>query len=430
MEREKDRKPLILQGVRQCGKTYILKEFGKKQYNDTAYINFEESPQTAKLFEQDLDPQRILVELGVLLGRKLQPRETLIIFDEVQFSPNTLTALKYFQEKTPEYHIVCAGSLLGVTLARPKSFPVGKVEFLTLYPLNFREFLQAHGESDLIGYLEQADVKNAIPEVFVSKLKNYLATFYITGGMPEVVASWIETKDIKEIESVQDAIISAYQPDFARHAPPSDFPKISLIWDSIPAQLAKENRKFMYSVVKKGARAKDLEHALQWLTGAGMAHRVRKIEKPGVPLSAYADEGYFKLYMSDIGLLRRMAQVPASAFLHPSPLFREFKGALVENYVLTELVALHDQAPWYWKSENTAEIDFIIPINDGIIPLEVKSSENIKSRSLGVYRNRYSPPLSVRVSPQNLKFDDALLNIPLYMLWDFDRLVGQGMERD
>ena len=365
---KKDRKPLILQGVRQCGKTYILKEFGKEQYNDTAYINFEENPQTAKLFEKDLDPHRILVELGVLLGRKLRPRETLIIFDEVQFSPNTLTALKYFQEKTPEYHIVCAGSLLGMTLARPKSFPVGKVEFLTLYPLNFREFLQAHGESDLVGYLEQADVKNAIPEVFVSKLKNYLATFSITGGMPEVVASWIETKDIEGIESIQDAIIAAYRLDFARHAPPSDFPKISLIWESIPAQLAKENRKFMYSVVKKGARAKDLEDALQWLTGAGMAHRVRKIEKPGIPLAAYADEGYFKLYMSDIGLLRRMAQVPASAFLHTSPLFQEFKGALVENYVLTELVALHDQAPWYWKSENTAEIGFIIPINDGIIP--------------------------------------------------------------
>ncbi len=275
-KQKKDRKPLILQGVRQCGKTYILREFGKGQYNDTAYINFEETPQTAKLFEKDLDPHRILMELGLLLGRKLRPLETLIIFDEVQFSPGTLTALKYFQEKTPEYHIICAGSLLGVTLAKPKSFPVGKVEFLTLYPLTFREFLQAHGESDLIEYLQQADGESPIPEVFDSKLKTYLATFYITGGMPEVIASWIEARDIGQVETIQDAIIAAYQLDFARHAPPVDFPKLSRLWDSIPAQLAKENRKFMYSAVKKGARAKDLENALRWLTGAGMAHRVRK----------------------------------------------------------------------------------------------------------------------------------------------------------
>jgi uncharacterized protein len=417
------RKPLILQGVRQCGKTWILKEFGTQEYADTAYFNFEENPQTAKLFEKDHDPHRILMELGVLLGRKLRPKETLIVFDEVQFSPNTLTALKYFQEKTPEYHIICAGSLLGVTLAGAKSFPVGKVEFLTLYPLNFKEFLLANGESELIGYLEEADGKKAIPEVFVSKLQTLLTTFYITGGMPEVVASWIEMKDITAVEAVQDAIIKAYYLDFARHAPPTDFPKISRIWESIPGQLAKENRKFMYSGVKKGARAKDLEPALQWLTGAGMAHQVRRIEKPAIPLSAYADEGFFKLYLSDTGLLRRMAQVPASALLQTSLLFQEFKGALVENYVLTELVALHDQTPWYWKSGNTAEVDFIIPADDRIIPLEVKSSWNVKSRSLGVYRSKYSPPLSVRVSLRNLRMDASLLNIPLYLLRNFDRLV-------
>jgi uncharacterized protein len=422
-KQKKNRKPLILQGVRQCGKTYILKEFGKGQYNETAYINFEETPQTAKLFEQDLDPHRILMELGVLLGQKLRPLETLILFDEVQFSPNTLTALKYFQEKTPEYHIICAGSLLGVTLAKPKSFPVGKVEFLTLYPLTFREFLIAHGESDLIEYLQQADGKTPIPEVFDSNLKTYLATFYMTGGMPEVIASWIETRDIGRVETIQDTILTAYQLDFARHAPPVDFPKLSRLWDSIPAQLAKENRKFMYSAVKKGARAKDLENALRWLTGAGMAHRVHKIEKPGIPLSAYADEGYFKLYMSDIGLLRKTAGVPAAAFLNSASLFQEFKGALVENYVLTELIASRGRAPCYWKSGNTAEVDFVVQTENGIIPLEVKSSENVKSHSLGVYRDRYSPTLSVRASLRNLRKDGSLLNIPLYMLWNFDALV-------
>lgn len=241
--------------------------------------------------------------------------------------------------------------------------------------------------------------------------------------MPEAAAAWIETRDIEQVETIQDDIIAAYQLDFARHAPPADFPKIALLWDSIPAQLARENKKFMYSAVKKGARAKDMENALQWLTGAGMAHRVRKIVKPLIPLSAYADEGYFKLYMSDVGLLRRQARVPASAFVNASPMFQGFKGALVENYVLTELIASRAQVPWYWKSGNTAEVDFIIPTDQDIIPLEVKSSENVKSRSLGVYRGRYSPPLSVRVSLRNLRKDGGLLNIPLYLLWNFDALV-------
>ena len=275
----------------------------------------------------------------------------------------------------------------------------------------------------MIEYLQQADGKTPIPEVFDSKLKTYLATFYMTGGMPEVIASWIETRDIGRVETIQDTILTAYQLDFARHAPPVDFPKLSRLWDSIPAQLAKENRKFMYSAVKKGARAKDLENALRWLTGAGMAHRVRKIEKPGIPLSAYADEGYFKLYMSDIGLLRKTAGVPAAAFLNSASLFQEFKGALVENYVLTELIASRGRAPCYWKSGNTAEVDFVVQTENGIIPLEVKSSENVKSHSLGVYRDRYSPTLSVRASLRNLRKDGSLLNIPLYMLWNFDALV-------
>lgn len=422
---DRDRKPLILRGVRQCGKTYILKEFGKEQYTDTAYINFEESPQAADFFKKDLDPHRILQELGIFLGKKIRPGESLIVFDEVQFSPSTLTALKYFQEKTPEFHIICAGSLLGVALSKLKSFPVGKVEFLNLYPLNFKEFLIANDESKLVDYLEPSDVQTPIPGPFESKLKSYLTSFYITGGMPEVAAEWIENRDIRRIEAIQDDIISAYQLDFARHAPPSDFPKLSLLWNSIPAQLARENRKFMYGTVKKGARAKDLENALQWLLGAGMAHQVSRIEKPAVPLSAYVDESYFKLYMSDIGLLRRTAGVPASALLDSSILFQEFKGALVENYVLTELTSLHDRRPFYWKSKNTAEVDFVVPTENDIIPVEVKSSENVRSRSLGVYRDKYSPGLSVRTSLKNLRKDGSLLNIPLYLLWNFDRLVGK-----
>ena len=422
----RDRKPLILKGVRQCGKTYILTKFGEENYDDMAYINFEETPSAADLFTQDLNPHRIIVELGVVLGKKINPESTLIFFDEIQFSPHALTSLKYFCEQTPEYHIVCAGSLLGVALSKPKSFPVGKIDFLTLYPLNFHEFILVNGESDLLSYLKPFSAAAPVSTIIADKLTSYLKTYYITGGMPEVVAAWLEHKDSNETERVQDAILDAYQLDFAKHAPSADFPKISLLWNSIPNQLAKENHKFMYSTVKPGARAKEFESALQWLLESGVVYKIKKIAKPAIPLSAYANTAYFKLYLADVGLLRRMARLPAAVLWGDSPIYSEFKGALTENFVLTELVTLHEETPYYWKSENIAELDFVVQYGDKIIPIEVKSSQNVKSRSLGVYREKYDPEISIRISLRNLRKDGALLNIPLYMLWNMDILIRES----
>jgi uncharacterized protein len=420
---QKDRKPLIIKGVRQCGKTYILKKFGKENYEDVAYFNFEGNPALQQYFEQDLDPKRILTELGILIGRKIKPLSTLIIFDEIQFSNSALTSLKYFYEITPEYHIVCAGSLLGITLSKPLSFPVGKVNFLTLRPMSFKEFILANDEKMLLEYIEKLDTQSSISQIFTDKLATLLKTYFVTGGMPEAVSKWLKSRDIGEVESIQDMILSSYELDFARHAPKSEYPKISLIWESIPGQLARESGKFIYGHVKHGARAKDFEDAMQWLIGAGMVYKVIKIEKPAIPLSAYADQSYFKLFMSDIGLLRRMSRLPASAIFENSVLYSEFKGALTENYVLNELINLHGDLPYYWKSANTAEVDFVTQFDEKIIPIEVKASTNVKSRSLGVYRNKYSPVISVKTSLQNLKRDDGLLSIPLYLFWNIKNLI-------
>ncbi len=419
----KDRKPLILKGVRQCGKTYILKLFGKENYKDVAYFNFEGNPALAKHFEQDLDPKRIIIELGVLNGKKINPQSTLIIFDEIQFSNAAITSLKYFYEQIPEYHIVCAGSLLGITLSRPLSFPVGKVDFLNLRPMCFYEFVLANGEEMLLEYIEKIDAKVQIPQMFADKFSTLFKTYLVTGGMPEVVASWVENKDVSEVERIQDVILNSYELDFAKHAPKTEFPKLSLIWKSIPDQLAKENGKFIYGHVKPGARAKDLEDALQWLVSAGMVYKVHKIEKPAIPLSAYSSPTFFKVYLADVGLLRRMSKLPASSIFEETHLYTEFKGAMTENYVLNELVNLHGDMPYYWKSGNTAEVDFIAQFEEKIVPIEVKASINVKSRSLGVYRDKYKPKVSVRASLLNLKVDEELLNVPLYMFWNVEKLI-------
>lgn len=419
----RDRKPLILKGVRQCGKTYLLNEFGKENYAQVAYFNFEGNPALAERFEQDLDPMRIIVELGILARESIKPQTTLVIFDEIQFCNKALTSLKYFYEQAPEYHIVCAGSLLGITLSKPLSFPVGKVDFLTLRPMSFNEFVNANDEPMLLEYIDKLNVNTPVPQMFADKLITLLKTYYITGGMPEVVAKWIESKDVAEVERIQDVILNSYELDFAKHAPAVDFPKLSLIWKSIPDQLSKENGKFVYGHVKVGARAKDLEDAMQWLISAGLVYSVNKIEKPAIPLSAYSNASYFKLYMSDIGLLRRMSRLPASSIFEETSLYSEFKGALTENYVLGELVNLHGDVPYYWKSGNTAEVDFIAQFEDKIVPIEVKSSVNVKARSLGVYREKYKPEVSVRTSMLNLKKDEGLLNIPLYMLWSIEKHV-------
>jgi predicted AAA+ superfamily ATPase len=416
----KDRKPLILKGVRQCGKTWILKEFGKNNYEDVAYFNFEGNEALQERFSQDLNVKRIIEELSILNNKIIKPEKTLIIFDEIQFCNKALTSLKYFYEDAPEYHIVCAGSLLGIFLSQPLSFPVGKVDFLELRPMNFYEFLLANDEEMLIEYLNNNIEK--VPTTFENKLQNYLKNYYIVGGMPEVVEKWITTKDIEQVEKIQDIILNSYELDFAKHAPLSDTPKLSLIWDYIPRELSKENSKFVYGHVKQGARAKDLEDALQWLISAGMCYKVNKIQKPNIPISAYIDIQSFKIYMSDIGLLRRKAKVDASVILLDNKeIYKEFKGAIAENFVLLELLSLNKEVPFYWTSGNTAEVDFIWQLKDKVIPFEVKSGENIGSRSLTLYRQKYNPEISVKTSMKNVDVQDGVINIPLYLLWNLKK---------
>lgn len=414
----KYRKPLILKGVRQCGKTFLLNEFAKNEYQDTAYFNFEGNPALANLFEQNLDPNRIIMELGILHGKNIESGRSLIILDEVQFCPKALTFLKYLYEQTPQYHLACAGSLLGIVLSKPSSFPVGKVDFLTLQPLNFHEYLLAHEEDELVGYLEKYNYEQPLSRVFTEKLAAMIKIYFVTGGMPEVVSRWIETKNLEVVETLQDAIINAYELDFAKYAPARDYPKLSLIWRSIPGQLARENSKFIYGHAKPGARAKDLEDALQWLIGAGIVHKVWKVEKPAIPLSAYADPGYFKLYLADTGLLRRMAKLPASAIFEKTPAYVEFKGAITENFVLNELISTIGEIPYYWRSGNTAEVDFVIQLGNKVIPVEVKAATNIRARSLVEYRKKYKPELAIKVSMRAPRKEKGLLHVPLYLIFN------------
>jgi predicted AAA+ superfamily ATPase len=415
------KKPLIVKGVRQCGKTWLLREFGERYYRDVAYFNFEGNDALQARFDGDLDVRRIIAELGILRQKLIAPQTTLIILDEIQFCNRALTALKYFCENAPEYHIVSAGSLLGVALSKPLSFPVGKVDFLTLYPMNFYEFLTANGERLLCEYLEELPAGRRVSELFADKLEAYLRTYYITGGMPEAVSVWLESQDIEKLEETQQKILDSYELDFAKHAPSKDFPKLTAIWRSIPEQLAKENTKFIFSQVRKGLRAKDLEDALEWLLNAGLAYKAAKIEKPFLPLSSYADQSCFKLYMADVGLLRRMSRLPAAALLEKSHVFREFRGALTENYVLCELVSLYDgDTPFYWKSGNSAEVDFVIQNGMDIVPIEVKAERNERARSLAEYRKKYEPRISLTVSMNNAGRNHA----PLYLLWKLKKLLG------
>lgn len=411
-----NRKPLILKGVRQCGKTYLLKAFGERQYDSFAYFNFEETEALKTVFEKDYDTNRILFELGLFAGKTIEAGKTLVILDEIQECGRAITAMKYFCENAPEYHIVCAGSLLGIALQKQLSFPVGKVDFLTLYPMNFSEFLRAVGSSQLADYVGAFKKGDALPEVIAEKLTTFLRQYYMTGGMPEVVDAWCRTKSIEEVESVQQAIINSYELDFAKHAPAKDFPKLSAIWRSIPEQLAKENTKFIFSHVKKGWRSKDLEDALEWLIGAGLVYKVCKIEKPFIPLSAYADDTAFKLYMADVGILRKLSKLPYEVILDATPTYREFKGSLTENYVLCELLGAVDDTAYYWSSGNTAEVDFVVQCGKEIVPIEVKSEKNVKARSLVEYRKKYEPTYAVKTSMRSETDGEEVLNIPLYMI--------------
>jgi len=418
-----NRKPLVLKGVRQCGKTYLLKDFGKRYYENVAYFNFEEVEALATVFEKDYDTERIVLELALFSGKSITPGKTLIILDEIQECGRAITAMKYFCENAPEYHIVCAGSLLGIALQKSLSFPVGKVDFLTLYPMSFSEFLQACGSETLTDYVEHFSKGDSLPEIIADKLTTLLRQYYITGGMPEVVDMWVKTHNIDDVETVQQAIINSYELDFAKHAPAKDFPKLNAIWRSIPEQLAKENTKFIFSHVKKGWRSKDLEDALEWLIGAGLVYKVRKIEKPFMPLSSYADDTSFKLYLADIGILRKLSKLPYEVILDATPNYKEFKGSLTENFVLCELVKSVDDSLYYWSSGNTAEVDFVLQCGTEIVPIEVKSERNVRARSLAEYRKKYQPVYSVKTSMKSEINYEEILTIPLYLIHALKRFV-------
>jgi len=411
-----NRKPLVLKGVRQCGKTYILKKFGEKYYSDVAYFNLEQNEALWKVFDNDYDTKRILFELGLYLGKTIKPGETLIILDEIQSCGRAITSLKYFCEDAPEYHLACAGSLLGIAINENLSFPVGKVDFLSLYPMSFYEYLIALGEETLAEHLNKFEKGEKISELVGNKLSHILKQYYVTGGMPEVVDVWVKTGEIERVEEVQQEILNSYELDFAKHAPPKDHPKLTAIWKSIPGQLAKINSKFIFGHVKKGWRAKDLEDALMWLINAGLVYKVCRIEKPYMPMSSYKDETAFKLYVSDVGLLRKMSRLPHQVILESSDIYTEFKGAMTENYVLGELVKCIDESPYYWTSGNQAEVDFIVQSETHIVPIEVKSEKNVRAKSLGEYRKKYEPQYAVITSMKNETNGDEVLNIPLYVI--------------
>lgn len=418
-----NRKPLVLQGARQVGKTWLLKRFGVEEFEDTAYFNFEEYPDLKQFFENTKDVYRIVDQLALVHGRPIIADKTLIIFDEIQECNDALNALKYFCENAPEYAVVGAGSLLGVVMAKGDSFPVGKVDFLYVHPVSFSEFL-ATEDRQLFAFLESLDGKSPIPDIFFNPLVDKLKKFFICGGMPEAVATLVGEQDVEKTQQVLQNIANAYALDFSKYAENKDVSKINYLWSSIPSQLARENKKFLYRAVKSGARAREYEDALLWLTNAGLVHRLYKMTKPGLPVSAYDDLSAFKLYLLDVGLLRRLAMLDPVAIREGNRLFIEFKGALTENFVLQHLIRSFEVVPRYWTSGNKAEVDFVLQIQNEIIPIEVKSDENVRSKSLFVYQNLYHPKIRVRYSLKNLKKDGNLINIPLFMIDYTDKLLA------
>ena len=427
------RKPLILKGVRQVGKTWILKEFGKRYYENTAYFNFDEQEEYRQFFETTKDVDRILQNLMLASGQKILPEKTLIIFDEVQDCPRVINSLKYFCENAPQYHIACAGSLLGLALAKPSSFPVGKVDFMQIDPMTFTEFLLANGDERLAVYLETIETLEPIPDAFFNPLYEKLKMYYVTGGMPESVFMWTQLRDVEAMQQALSNILGAYERDFGKHPDVREFPRISLLWRSIPSQLARENKKFLYKVVKEGARAREYEDALQWLVDARLEHKVFRSTAPGLPVSAYDDLSAFKIYLVDVGLLRRLALLAPTAFGEGNRLFTEFKGALTENYVLQALVAQLEVPPRYWSQNNPPyEVDFLVQRENEMIPIEVKAETNVTSRSLRKFQEKFGDKIKLRVrfSMNNLKLETGqpgetpLLNIPLFLADQADKLMG------
>lgn len=409
------RKPLIIEGARQVGKTWLMKEFGRQAYGDTVYVNFDSNARMAELFASDLDTKRLVLGLELYAGRKIDPENALLIFDEVQEVPRALAALKYFCEDAPQYHIVCAGSLLGIALHRGTSFPVGKVDFLKLYPLSFQEFLMAIGKKQFSELLDQQDFSmiTSFRETYADALKQY----YFVGGMPEAVESFAENQDFNEVRQIQKRILAAYEQDFSKHAPNEVVPRLRMLWNSIPAQLAKENKKFIYGLVREGARAKDYETALLWLSDCGLVHRVSRVNAPGIPLRAYEDMKAFKLFVLDVGLLGCMTGLHQRTLLDGNALFVEFKGALTEQYVCQQLKTLADlELCYYTNDRGSCEVDFVVDTGGRVMPLEVKAETNLRAKSLKTYREKFSPELAIRTSMADYRKEDGLVNLPLYAI--------------
>ena len=414
-KRKKNKKPLIIRGARQVGKTWLMREFGRTDYANTVYISFDNNAQMKELFSADMKTDRIVTGLELYAGHKIDPSSTLLIFDEIQEVPQALTSLKYFSETAPLYQIVCAGSLLGVALHEGTSFPVGKAEFLDLYPMSFTEFMRAMGKVRFIELLEEGDF--LLATAFKQEYADLLRYYCYVGGMPEVVQSFVDNKDFAEAREIQQRILAAYEQDFSKHAPNGIVPRIRMLWNSIPAQLAKENRKFIYGLIKEGARAKEYEYAMLWLTDCGLVHKIHRVTAPRVPLKAYEDLKAFKLFLLDVGLLSCMARLRREALIDGGGLFREFKGALTEQYVLQQLKTFEGIETYYWANDRgNAEIDFVAGIGNDVIPIEVKAEVNLQAKSLKAYREKFQPRVSIRTSMADYKDEGWLLNLPLWAL--------------
>jgi len=417
-----NRKPLIIRGSRQVGKTWLMKEFGKNEYSQIAYVNFESSKSLNTLFADDFDIDRIIAAIQIETGVPIKSESTLIIFDEIQEAEGAITSLKYFHENAPQYHILSAGSLLGVSLHKQTSFPVGMVEFIDLFPMDYEEFLMALDQQAL---LELVAGKNwTLIKNFKSKLIQYLRSYYFIGGMPEAVLSYKEKNDFREVRTIQKRLLKAYENDFSKHAPYDIVPRIRMLWNSIPAQLAKENKKFIYKAVKTGSRAKDYELALTWLIDCGLVHKVSRATKPGIPLKSYEDFSAFKLFFTDVGLMAAMGDIDVRTLLKGNLIFEEFKGALTEQFVLQQVKPIQNLAIYYWSAEKSkSEIDFLIQYSGEVIPVEVKAEENLQAKSLKTYCQKYSPKIAVRTSMSDFRNEDWMINLPLYAINQITELV-------
>ncbi len=419
----KDRKPLVLQGARQVGKTYLVTEFGKKEYKNLYYLNFEQDPSLSTLFDSSLNPEIIINNISLYIGEKITFEDTLIFFDEIQIAPKVLTSLKYFQEQAPEFHIIAAGSLLGISIGKENSFPVGKVNFLTLFPMSFTEYLIETGEELFIERLNSIEEISPFPDAIHEKMLSHLKMYLFLGGMPEVIKDYSVNKDIKKVRNIQNDILQAYERDFSKYTVRNQAIKTSEFWNSIPRQLARENKKFKYKEIKKGARSNTYEQTIEWLRKAGLVNIAYNLETPKIPISAYADFSKFKVYLNDVGILSAMLNISSAQIVMPDSLFKEFNGAFIENFIAQELVSINKKQLFYWTSRSDAEVDFILESNQKIYPIEVKGGTSRNTKSLQSYASKYNPIKVFRTSPRNLIQADKFVNIPLYAIELLGRLI-------